>query len=446
MKRVECVAPVQMDLALELYRKPELVRYLFETVKPPSHFATMALALADSPEPPWVVVAPSGKFLNCLPAGAYPTGSWRVDKRRLDALSLKHERLMAANRYADVVLAEPRTFERLWHGVRYGGHRVRRETIATLLPIANIIASRSIRQLATCLDAVEAALREELPRLVTREGRLRADEEEYLLALWRDLWCIAHMTVLVGAAERETLVTLNGPDALLHDVIEATMGIGLWPLVLRAAWLAARLPGRAALDAVRQRLATEPRTFPRAPGRLLAATFVGVAQKSVARDDARSLLDATARALPGDPDHSPSASRWAALLLPALDDAMDNRGSAIEALARWRPGASDDHHSERVRWANDCGCFWSDERYTGSLPAIMSWAARANPEKFYATEAQRDALLPPWSPDLIFRWLRELPRIFRLRTVAPAKVESKVGRNDPCPCGSQKKLKKCCGA
>jgi uncharacterized protein YecA (UPF0149 family) len=28
----------------------------------------------------------------------------------------------------------------------------------------------------------------------------------------------------------------------------------------------------------------------------------------------------------------------------------------------------------------------------------------------------------------------------------PARREAKVGRNDPCPCGSGKKYKKCCGA
>jgi len=27
----------------------------------------------------------------------------------------------------------------------------------------------------------------------------------------------------------------------------------------------------------------------------------------------------------------------------------------------------------------------------------------------------------------------------------PVKKEGKVGRNDPCPCGSGKKFKKCCG-
>ena len=29
--------------------------------------------------------------------------------------------------------------------------------------------------------------------------------------------------------------------------------------------------------------------------------------------------------------------------------------------------------------------------------------------------------------------------------VEPAKSDRSVGRNDPCPCGSGKKYKKCCG-
>jgi uncharacterized protein YecA (UPF0149 family) len=29
--------------------------------------------------------------------------------------------------------------------------------------------------------------------------------------------------------------------------------------------------------------------------------------------------------------------------------------------------------------------------------------------------------------------------------IRPVTAEPKVGRNDPCPCGSGKKYKKCCG-
>ena len=32
-----------------------------------------------------------------------------------------------------------------------------------------------------------------------------------------------------------------------------------------------------------------------------------------------------------------------------------------------------------------------------------------------------------------------------LNPIKPKIVEKKVGRNEPCPCGSGKKYKKCCG-
>jgi SEC-C motif-containing protein len=33
-----------------------------------------------------------------------------------------------------------------------------------------------------------------------------------------------------------------------------------------------------------------------------------------------------------------------------------------------------------------------------------------------------------------------------LKKAPPVKHGPKIGRNDPCPCGSGKKYKKCCGA
>jgi len=40
--------------------------------------------------------------------------------------------------------------------------------------------------------------------------------------------------------------------------------------------------------------------------------------------------------------------------------------------------------------------------------------------------------------------LTELKKEMPTNSPAPAK-KVKVGRNDPCPCGSGKKYKKCCG-
>ena len=38
----------------------------------------------------------------------------------------------------------------------------------------------------------------------------------------------------------------------------------------------------------------------------------------------------------------------------------------------------------------------------------------------------------------------ELDRALAQAAPAPARAAAKVGRNDPCPCGSGKKFKRCC--
>lgn len=62
------------------------------------------------------------------------------------------------------------------------------------------------------------------------------------------------------------------------------------------------------------------------------------------------------------------------------------------------------------------------------------------------------AELEQHAPELIPTWIAELHRwrlaqggaLDELRRSAPVR-SPKVGRNDPCPCGSGKKYKKCCG-
>ncbi len=67
-------------------------------------------------------------------------------------------------------------------------------------------------------------------------------------------------------------------------------------------------------------------------------------------------------------------------------------------------------------------------------------------EKLYWNmhEAKADWLynLKEWDGILSGDKRDEITKAFRLSKMA---VSSKVGRNDPCPCGSGKKYKKCCG-
>ncbi|WP_328514525.1 SEC-C metal-binding domain-containing protein [Ralstonia solanacearum] len=66
---------------------------------------------------------------------------------------------------------------------------------------------------------------------------------------------------------------------------------------------------------------------------------------------------------------------------------------------------------------------------------------RARLEQLWAAFCQRH---PRYLERLSYR--DTLIKAAGTRLVAPARAEPKVGRNDPCPCGSGKKYKKCCGA
>jgi len=68
-------------------------------------------------------------------------------------------------------------------------------------------------------------------------------------------------------------------------------------------------------------------------------------------------------------------------------------------------------------------------------------------EKLYFNmlDAKADWLynLPQWDGVLSQERRAEITKEFRKSKIA---VSNKVGRNEPCPCGSGKKYKKCCGA
>jgi len=71
-------------------------------------------------------------------------------------------------------------------------------------------------------------------------------------------------------------------------------------------------------------------------------------------------------------------------------------------------------------------------------------AKAPNPDELRGRLPVIAATILPNSLGIYARIGRELLRLERLRAQNPE--EPKIGRNDPCPCGSGKKFKKCCGA
>ncbi len=62
-------------------------------------------------------------------------------------------------------------------------------------------------------------------------------------------------------------------------------------------------------------------------------------------------------------------------------------------------------------------------------------------KRLFYSKGKGKAALPPTTPPAAKETEREKAPAAK---VEPYHAQTKVGRNDPCPCGSKKKYKKCC--
>ncbi|MEO7246036.1 MAG: SEC-C metal-binding domain-containing protein [Rubrivivax sp.] len=151
-----------------------------------------------------------------------------------------------------------------------------------------------------------------------------------------------------------------------------------------------------------------------------------------------------------DPDtlfETPDALHLAPLLLVASDeDAQDaaDAGVAAPALgAAWATGFLHIVHDTTVGWRADLAADTTpvDEDWPSLLAPIERLAAASSANDASPPDAQEAVDAACFAAqDLRLWWIDHAPR------TAPRRVAAAPGRNDPCPCGSGRKFKKCHGA
>ena len=76
----------------------------------------------------------------------------------------------------------------------------------------------------------------------------------------------------------------------------------------------------------------------------------------------------------------------------------------------------------------------------------VDMAAMNNPQKLKKLEAQwKETPRPAFDGKTPAEMLAAEPSLIPKKAETYRREEPRVGRNDPCPCGSGKKYKKCCG-
>ncbi|MYM37516.1 UPF0149 family protein [Duganella sp. FT94W] len=109
------------------------------------------------------------------------------------------------------------------------------------------------------------------------------------------------------------------------------------------------------------------------------------------------------------------------------------------------------HHAYMREWLRkdpasfepiyECGGNWTAEAWCAGFLA----GVRLNHDAWAPLRASQPALLAPFQPVSAGK---VTPAVIQINAFfhAPQVKAAKPGRNDPCPCGSGKKFKKCCGA
>ncbi|XYH97115.1 YecA family protein [Sorangium sp. So ce1128] len=450
LSRLDRLPRSEVDLALELYRDPELLRAVLDAVTLPERVERVAISLDDPMQGPFLVVTRSGHFVTCLGRGMRAGDLPVVKRGELDAISRNVARLR----------------ERMDLAKQLGGERGHARLLRRLLVASDSVSREDFLAVAAWepllgpvfLDLYLAMGRElslQGPMLRTRRSR-RAQDEEVLHAYWNLLHAAGHMALL-GAitADREQYVSLTDQHKGARAAFSYPLtGTGVVTFILKGAWAAARL-GKLMLPDYKRALA-EDVSFFELLDTLFALLAIGTRAKNTRAEIAKALHAAPSTArTPQAKRIREAMGREVQLCCEITAQLLEAPAEELEAVVRrigesyFDPGAErldDPMREELVRTLPLMS--WTDGITDGkkllvSLHLIAA-TARGTPEQFYLPGELAEALHQPWTPANTWLVLDPLLKAEQAGRKPGAHAAS-IGRQDPCPCGSGRKFKRCCG-
>ena len=445
-RSAERVAPPEMQRSLQLYRDPELVRYILEHAKLPQDQQRVALAFDDGSHGPYVVVARDGGFVTCLGAGMRPNHLHVVAHANWTALIERKTALRVARGHLDRMSDGPNLLAQSLDGP-YGHSRESMVTLEQLAPIAATTYATSFFKTAQMLER-----RWPNATSLLKATKWTRTERTGLRAHGQLVYSLANDVVL--------LTTLGEPEwtddllAVCDVGAQAAYQRGTVMHAARAAWAIAFVG-----EPMFERLQTHY-TEPHSDAQFQLATLallIAALRHPQLRQQVLVLFNAE------PPPQCPEAHRMvrqeclAVLAVIGSDVARCAQiqvavGRAVYEQVLLLQGISSEQATAVAEAAPESTVLpfalympGNPNRevtvYTGLL-TMAPWLALARLPDLYLPEAVRAQF---WRPMTAEFGAQVMARELADRRVETVRYDAKVGRNDPCSCGSGKKFKKCCG-
>ena len=425
LTRLERLAAPEVDLALSLYRDPRIVKDLISSLTGPNPSDRVALAMTEDAKGPWIIVAADGGFVTCLARGMHLGPMPIISRADVDdALRAKE----ITDLGDELLKKHPGLITRLVES-----------TVLSLEEFDGIAAYQPVLEHLSVLSIVDRALD-------TRWLQARCESERQPLEMLELYWCRVqrhgHHASLLGLCERNPEGVDDVAASAMMDVIQIeAWSYGSLSVCARALWAAAhwRAPR---FEALKKDL-LDPLPGAMVLGPLMELAVLGFAHQRLFAE-AKAFLAQDVSAFPTE--SRALVARLQPLFAQAFDrplasiQSVENTGLASMARAHLRG----DSRFEALQfalvqplnvWARQSGAL---ETLIDALPFIAS--CKAN--ELYLPQALLNASGLRQPTRQIIEANVEAARLTSAHT--PVVREPRVGRNEPCGCGSGKKHKRCC--
>jgi hypothetical protein len=449
LQRLDRVSAEQVELALGLYNDAELVKTVLTRAKLPDEAERVAISMDHPATGPFLIVSRSGRFVTCLGPGMRVSNLPVITRVELDSIATKLTGLREQIKRARAVAPTNSELSRLMQRIGRAGHALPREDFRSLELWAPLMWQRYLIAYVQLTEQVESQKVE----LVHYEGHKETDA--VLQSFWNQVHGLGHMAMLAAAADHEDWEQIGKQYLQFkYTYSRSTTAQDIMSVALRGAFCAA-IRGPVMIASYEQALHADE-LMDTGYDAIIGLLAIGCRHESLREPVKKMLREAKEIwAKKGGP------LEWRAVMadvaLPMLDGPVEYGEKAIlagrEVIFNHREGLPKDspyrfEAPEAVPQDLALSVFtnapneWRSEISPITMMSFVPYVARSKAEDLYVPRGLSKQLLPPWERS---QTIELLERYGRRRHVETVRVDNKVGRNDPCPCGSGKKYKKCHG-
>ncbi len=459
LERLERAEDSEAEFAMELYRKPNMVRMMLLMISPPPEVKRIAISIAPEDEGPFIVVTRHGHFVTCLGRGMRIGESFVVKHERLQSylhkIKMLQERKSYLNNSRPQKKSGRRTPQAAWIRA-FQSDRACREDIWGVSAHQPTLKRNLLTDLALDLPALL-----KLEKALFQTRKIPKSHESAARVYWKNVHALANETTVISMFGPHGLEDLLGREELLLPLV-SIFRFGPLSCAARSLFAVGKL-GRYAVPLCRRCLteAAEPTTWLFG---LLGLAVIGLRHQKL-RFQLHRLISKSLRENVEDASQKAHAYQAAlgeaffGTLTRAMEDdetlsantlavhrryifehmTASGRSFGGSGIVREKDVPENDVFASAVNAMLDVR---SSLEAVIELTSLLPRLARAEAEDFYLPRQTARLVKPKWSLADFNDMLGKAKRWYVHRTT-PKQVPI-IGRNEPCYCGSGLKYKKCC--